>query len=147
VDNDWGNFVFDTNDDERFESGRRLVLHLPSAPNPVIADVFLGTIGPAADAQLDGDLRALTTGSPPLYRRMNISWVDGNLRYSLRWNGMNGTLNASFSCVAPTTGACTRWIASGGDASLYSIPTKGRTTETYIGTYPMPFEMTLDRQP
>jgi hypothetical protein len=144
VGNDWGNFVFDTNDDAAVDGGRRLVLNFPSGP--ISVDVFIGTIGVTGNASTDGNVRTLVETSGPLPRRLNMSWVAGNLLYSLRWNGINGASTSSFKCVASPSGTCVQWTASGGDAGLYSIPTKGRATETYVGTFSMPFEMTLDRQ-
>ena len=144
VANDWGNFVFDTNDDAAVDGGRRLVLNSPSGV--ISADVFIGTIGVTGNASTDGNLRTLLETSGPLPRKMNVSWVAGNLLYSLRWNGINGASISIFKCVASPSGTCIQWTASGGDAGLYSIPTKGRATETYLGTFSMPFEMTLDHQ-
>lgn len=150
VANDFGNFVFDTNDNAALDGLRRLTLDFHGAgpfPSAITVDTFVGTIGDSGNAALDGNLRTMTVGSGTLSRRMNLSWVVGNLQYSLRWNGVAGATLVTFTCsVDDGAGACQQWTAESNAAGLYSIPTKGKATETYLGTFAMPFAATLDRQ-
>jgi hypothetical protein len=90
-------------------------------------------------------------------RRTRINWVQGNLQYILAWNGPeNGPPPihhdfVTFTC-ATYASVCTSWTVTPGTeggtglAGLYSIPTKGNATETYLGSYTMPFSITLTKQ-
>lgn len=150
VANDWGNFVFDTNDDTSVVESRRLTLDFHGVgpfSSPITVDAFVGTIGNTGNAVADGNLRTMTLESGPLSRRMNLSWVQGSTQYSLRWNGIAGATLVTFTCTDEDgAGVCKQWRAESSLAGLYSIPTKGRATETSHGTFAMPFEATLDRQ-
>ncbi|PWT81793.1 MAG: hypothetical protein C5B57_09810 [Blastocatellia bacterium] len=153
LDNSAGNFIFDTNDNARIDGGRRLVLdfHTPSTPftNPLPVDVFIGTIVVDSSNPIPGDnLRTMTTGQT-LQRRTRIGWVDGNTSYAVAWNGPendgHGFLN--IHCDGNDGTSCIQWtVTPGGTAGLYSSPTKGNVTETYYGSYTMPFSATLFKQ-
>ena len=147
--NTQGNFVFDTNDRSRTDGGRRLVLNLGTEVLHV--DAFIGTIG-VTGTNADGNLRTMAVGDPPLSRRTRISWVEESVQFSLRWDGFSPDSYIAFTCQEDNGlvegRECKRWTASplGDDARLYSVPAKGGTTETFLGTYSMPFSMTLVRQ-
>jgi hypothetical protein len=151
VGNAWGNFVFDTNDDASIDGNRRLVIDFRGQPTPsdvapsFAADVFFSTIGVTGDASVDGNVRMMKAADV-LPRRTRIAWVTGNLQYSLGWNGPenDGHGFLEFRCDRDDGTACEQWtVTPGGDAGLYSVPTKGKATQTYYGTYVMPFSATL----
>ena len=147
-----GNFVFDTNDQSNIDGGRRLVLdfhgqpNLPfAAPVPFPVDVFLGSL-PVNSTDTD-NLQTMRAGETH-QRRTRLAWVDGDQQYSLRWDGPeNGHTFLSFHCDiddGAVTPHCTQWtVTPDGIAGLYSVPTKGKTVDTYYGAYSMPFSMTL----
>jgi hypothetical protein len=156
LDNTAGNFIFDTNDSSNLDGGRRLRLHFHGQPSPFATasqpfdiDTFLGTLGVNGNGT-DRSLRTMHINDV-LPRRMRIGWAEGNVSYSLAWNGPeNGHSFVNFTCVAPTDtqAACTTWVATpNGSAGLYSVPTKGKFVETFYGTYTMPFQMTLTQLP
>jgi hypothetical protein len=153
-----GNFVFDTNDNARLDSGRRLFLefHGQSVPSPIppkgeyAVDVFIGTIGVAGVAAEDGDLRAMTMGDT-LYRRARFNWVAGSKTYSLRWDNVENDGLLEFHCDLGNP--CYEWTMrptmtpDGPEpAGLYVITSGKNPTETRVGSYNMPFSATLTAQ-
>lgn len=145
-----GNFIFDTNDATGVDLGRRLKIDFkgqvgPFASRPAFpADVFLGTL--ATNSDPTNNLRTMSLGQT-LARRTRVSWVEGSTQYSLAWNGtLDGHSHGYVNFRCDIGSPCTQWtVTPGGLAGLYSIPTKGNSTETYIGTYSMPFSMTLQK--
>lgn len=146
-----GNFVFDTNDNARLDLSRRLVLNfrdqdvpLPVSPDgSYFVDVFIGTIGVTGVAAEDGDLRTMTANQD-LNRRARIGWIEGTKSYSLRWdNTVKNVLRFHCDFGAP----CQQWtMTPDGPAMLYSISSGKKPTETYIGSYNMPFSAILTPQ-
>ena len=161
--NVFGNFIFDANDNPRIDGGRRLRLYFVSqtAPAPGLTpnewfdvDAGIGTIGVTQNAALDGNLRTMAFDEN-LQRRTRIGWEQGGRQYSLRWDGPEhygeGYLN--FHCDA-YDGGCTQWTvtpqigSTPQKAGLYTVSTsKGTTTDTYYGSFDMPFSMTLAKKP
>ena len=146
-----GNFIFDTNNAAAFDGLRRLVIHFPTPPPSPLAqtfsaDVFLGTL--ATDSSPTSNLRTMSAGQT-FPRRTRVSWVQGSTQYSLAWNGnLDGHNHGYVNFLCDIGTSCTQWtVTPSGTAGLYSIPTKGNSSETYIGTYTMPFSMTLTRNP
>ena len=152
LDNDFGNFVLDTNDNARLH--RRLVLDFhgqPGLPSSIPSngaysvDVFLGTLGVTGVPAADGDLRAMSVGQT-LSRRARIGWVEGTKSYSLRWdNTVNDNL-LRFDCELGDP-SCYQWkMTPDGPAGLYSITSGKNPTEKHLGSYTMPFSATLTPQ-
>jgi hypothetical protein len=153
-----GNFVFDTNDNARLDLGRRLFLdfHGQSVPSPIppsgayAVDVFIGTIGVTGVAADDGDLRAMTA-EQTLYRRARIGWTEGTKSYSLRWDNPVNNVDGLLSFHCDFGDPCQQWTMTpapapapvDGQAGLYSISSGKKPTETYIGSYNMPFSAIL----
>ena len=149
-----GNFVFDTNDNARLDFHRRLVLDfnnqpdvpsgIPAGPYPV--DVFIGTIGVTGVPAADGDLRAMITGQT-LHRRARIGWTEGTQSYSLRWDNPVNNVDGLLKFHCDFGDPCQQWtMTPDGPAGLYSISSGKKPTETYYGSYNMPFSATLTAQ-
>ena len=154
-----GNFVFDTNDNARLDLNRRLVLYFPDEPDvpsgipsgipenvayPV--DVFIGTIGVTGGAAEDGNLRAMTMGDT-LSRRARLNWVVGSKTYSLRWDNPENNVDGLLKFHCDFGNPCQQWtMTPDGKAGLYSISSGKKPTETYYGSYTMPFSATLTPQ-
>lgn len=143
-----GNFIFDTNDAAALDGSRRLIIDFkgqvgPFASRPAFpADVFLGTL--ATNSDPTNNLRTMKVDDL-LVRRTRVSWVEGRTQYILAWDGLVGHGYVNFYCSSGTP--CIEWkVTPGGTAGLFSVPTKGSTTETPLGTYTMPFSMTLVKQ-
>lgn len=154
--NSEGNLVLDTNA-QNGDGGRRVCFHfgsqgLPSGfPSQRCEDVFTAM----RSVNFDGadDLRSLVY-QQAFQKRLNISWADSVARvtYYVRWNGETslGQTFITVTCTDPSAtepGSCTQWSASpDGPAGLYSTPLKGNSTQTYLGTYSLPFLLTIDKK-
>jgi len=87
-------------------------------------------------------------------KRCAISWAKGDTTYYLRHNGgteegiLRGHGTVAISCSAIDDGrSCTQWSASPtGTVGLYAKATRGRSTEIYVTTVTMPFQMTLTKK-
>ena len=155
IDNDFGNFVFDTNDNARLDLNRRLVLHFhgqPGVPPGILADgpysvdVFIGTIGVTGVPAADGDLRAMSAGQT-LYRRARFGWVEGTKSYSLRWDNIENHNDGLLKFHCELGNPCQEWtMTPDGQAGLYVITSGKKPTETHVGSYNMPFSATLTAQ-
>jgi hypothetical protein len=147
-----GNFVADTNDKAGIDGGRRLWIDFhgqagPYQSSPAFpADVFIGTL--PVDPNNPDNLLAMTAGQT-LQRRTRIGWDDGAEGRGLRWDGLDGHGFLNFKCNQVEGTTCKEWtVTPGGTAGLYSTTTsKGKTTESYYGSFTMSFEMTLTRKP
>ncbi len=86
-------------------------------------------------------------------KRLAISWAEGAYSYHLRHNGEIDPRHGSvlFTCTAASTSGCYQWNTtptSGtlGTVGLYGNPIKGNVGETYLGSFYMPFQMTLTKK-
>jgi hypothetical protein len=157
MDNSQGNFTLDTS----AKSGtvwRHLLLdfaaHNESAPDgyevPRFVDVLINTVEDAINNP--ADLRLLGAGQSQ-GRKLALSWPDtvAGLHYYLRHPGpepQKGGDRVQVTCTVHDGSRCNQWtIRPLGSAALYACPLKNCRTETYVGTFSMPFEFVLDRLP
>ncbi len=141
----YGNFYFDTNENKG-DGGRRVYLSFPSncsnCPGSGPKDVYLATTDGGVP---QFDLAGMTSGQLA-DKRCAISWGEGAYTYYLRHTGSAGLGYVRFECRTEMAGSCTQWMATPtGMVGLYSKPTKGGGSETFLGSLSMPFEMTLTR--
>jgi hypothetical protein len=150
----YGNFYLDTNENKG-DGGRRVSISTICSgsiggipcPDPGPKDVYVATIDPA---DVHVDLADLSLGES-WNKRFAITWAEGDYTYYLRWNNpvdpQHG--NICFTCTATDlNGACVEWVAGPtGLVGLFAKSTERKSTQVYVTSADMPFQMTLVKQP